>query len=190
MSMMQLHVMDPEEAAARQLQVLIENEDRERRRVARANRAAGHKRPERGDVLHVEAARGIRGRARHRFSAGSKTPITVVGDDDELKPGCVRQHEAELILADTGLLVGTKNATEVEASDLRAALAVRDVELEGLRAENAKLLRLARQSAPDDPNGGPARLRAADHARTELGIPAPERPQPVTQTDDFGPATK
>lgn len=185
MNTVQLQVMDPEEAAARQAQILADNEARERRRLAAANRAAGHAKPDPGVVLYVESARGVRGRARHRFQAGVRAPITVVGPDDELKPGCVREHEAELILADMGLLVGARNATEVEAGQLRAVIAQQEAELEKLRSDNARYVREARRGAKDDGQGGPARLRAADKARSD-------RPDPgsATTTDDFGSPNK
>lgn len=169
MQTVQVEVLTTEEQAAKQAAIMAENERRELERVAKKNRAAGHARPEPGDRLYVTTMRGIarRGRAGIRFSQEARTELLVV-DNDPDKRGeipstavTVTVDGAEAILHDDALNVSGRPATEAEAADLRSLLADRDSELAAARAELATLRREARQAAPPDPQGGPARLRAA-----------------------------
>ncbi len=177
MNAIPMQVMDPEEHAALTAQVLADNEAKDRARVAAQNRLAGHRRPEPGDRLFVEPARGLKQRARGGvlFLEGKKTELLVVGEDDTVGANQVRAHQAEQILADRSLNVGGRSASEADAADLRARVETQEAELAKLRAENARYVREARANAKDDGAGGPARLRAAAKARGE-------RPDP----DGFG----
>lgn len=168
MQTVQVEVLTSEEQAVRQAEIMAANERRDRERVAAKNRAAGHAKPEPGDRLYVTTMRGIsrRGRAGIRFSQEARTELLVVDNDidkrGELPAGVVivTVDGAEAILHDDALNVSTRPATEAEAADLRSTLADRDSELAAARAELATLRREARQAAPPDPQGGPARLRA------------------------------
>lgn len=179
MQTVQVEVLTTEEQAAKQAAIMAENERRELERVAKKNRAAGHARPEPGDRLYVTTMRGIarRGRAGIRFSQEARTELLVV-DNDPDKRGeipstavTVTVDGAEAILHDDALNVSGRPATEAEAADLRSLLADRDSELAAVRAELAAARREARQAAPPDPQGGPARLRAQ---------------RKVTDSDGFG----
>ncbi len=173
-STIQLEIPTTEEAAAQLERERVSNERRERERLAAANRAAGYADPEPGARLYVTTARGIprRSRAGCTFTDSDRTLVLVVGDDHpvgrikddkgaEIGGFWVHAHGAEMILADNALTVATQNATEAEASDMRKQLAAKDAEIVALKAEHARALREARMAAKDDPNGGPARLRAA-----------------------------
>jgi hypothetical protein len=172
MQPIQTNIMDPEEQAAFHATVLAENEVRERARVAARNRAAGHAKPCPGDRLYVMPAAGLRQRCRAGvlFLDRVKAEVVVLEDGVTPEPGTVGVpvHGAELILADDSLNVITKSETSAEAAALRTQVADRDAELAKLKAENARLLREARQRAPEDPSGGPGRLRAQREARSKL----------------------
>lgn len=168
-------MIDQDEAAALHARVLSENEVKERIRVAAENRAAGKRRPEPGDHLFVEAARGLPAKRRARagivFFEGRRRDLLVVGEDDTVGQDQIRVHQAEIILSDPDLVVGSQGASENEASGLRAELARKETELAQLRADNARYVRDARLAAKDDGQGGPARLRAAAKARGEKPDP-------------------
>lgn len=179
-STIQLEIPTQEEAAAKLEAERLHNEARERARLAAANRSTGLSEPKPGDRLYVTTARGIpqRSRAGCHFRETAKSAVLVVEDTEPTGPILegdkptggyrVHVHGAEMILADTGLNVNAQGATEVEASDLRKALAAKDAELVALKAEHARQMREARMTAKDDPNGGPSRLRAA------RGVKAPD----------------
>lgn len=173
MNTIPMQVMDPDELAAITAQVLLDNDAKERARVAAANRLAGHKRPEVGDRLFVEPARGLKQRARGGvlFVEGKRTELTVVGEDDTVGVGQVRAYQAEQILADRSLTVGQRTATDNEAAELRAKVERQETELEKLRADNARYVREQRAAAKDDGQGGPSRLRAAAKARGDRPDP-------------------
>jgi hypothetical protein len=160
--------MTVEEQVSRHAEIMAKNERRALERVAAKNRAAGHAKPEPGDRLYVTTMRGIarRGRAGIRFVQEARTELLVVDNDPDKRGDVpagaitVTVDGAEAILHDDALNVSARPATDVEAADLRSQLADRDSELSAARAELAALKREARQSAPPDPQGGPARLRA------------------------------
>ncbi len=169
MQTVQLEVLSPEEQAAKFAALMVANDRRERDRVAAKNRAAGHAKPEPGDRLYVTTMRGIprRGRAGIRFTQEARTELFVVDNDPdrraEVPSGAhaVTVDDAESILHDEALNVSARPATDAEAADLRTQLADRDSELATARLEIERLRREARQAATPDPQGGPARLRAA-----------------------------
>jgi hypothetical protein len=174
-----LEVLSAEELAGKHVQIMAENDRRERERIAAANRAKGHAKPEPGDRLYVTTMRGIarRGRAGVRFVQEARTELFVV-DNDPNKCGevpanahAVTVDGAEAILHDDALNVSARPATDAEAADLRSQLADRDSELAAARSEIERLKALARQAAPMDPQGGPARLRAADRAARKASDP-------------------
>lgn len=172
-STIQLEIPTQEEAAAKLEADRLHNEARERARLAAVNRATGISEPKPGDRLYVTTARGIpqRSRAGCHFRETAKSTVLVVDEAESIGPIMegdkptggyrVHAHGAEMILADTGLNVNAQGATEVEASDLRKVVAAKDAEIAALKTEHARQLRDARMAAKDDPNGGPARLRAA-----------------------------
>ena len=177
---MQVEIMDPEEAA-RLLEVKrLENEAKERAKVAATNRAAGHADPKAGDRLYV-SCKGMKRRSRAgcTFSDETRTLVTIVADDEEVGPvlegdkptGAYRVHAAgaELILADNALSVNAQNAQEADASDLRKQLVAMDAEIERLKADHARALREARMSAKDAGDGSPSRLIAQRKARAAQG---------------------
>lgn len=172
MQPIQTNIMDPEEQAAFHAAVLAENEAKDRARTAAANRRAGHPEPRPGDRLYVMPAAGLRQRCRAGvlFRERVKAEVLVLADGEQPQPGTVGVSVAgaELILADDSLSVITKSETSADAAALRTQLADRDAEIARLKAENARILREARARAQDDPNGGPARLRAARDAKTRI----------------------
>ncbi|HEY6117546.1 MAG TPA: hypothetical protein VI172_16450, partial [Candidatus Dormibacteraeota bacterium] len=142
MQTVQVEVLEPEEQQIRHAKIMRENEARDRARVAAANRAAGHAKPEPGDRLYVTTMRGIsrRGRAGIRFMQEAKSSLMVVADlanPGEVPSGFtpVSVDGAEAILADDALNVSTRPSTDAEAADLRTQLADRDAEVERLKAE-------------------------------------------------------
>lgn len=169
MQTVQLEVLSTEEQAQRHAQEMARNDHRERERVAAKNRLNGHAKPEPGDRLWVTTARGIprRGRAGIRFTQDARTELVVVPNDPDLRgevpPGVtpVTVDGAEAILHDSDLNVSSRPATDAEAADLRGQLADRDARIAEQAKEIARLKAEARKDAPPDPNGGPARLRAA-----------------------------
>lgn len=164
-------MVDPEEIAAAHARIVLANERKERARVAAGNRARGIAEPKPGDKLFVEPRGERRARGGILFVRGAKTTVLVVGEDDTVGVGQVRAHGAEEILADPELIVGARNATEDQAAKLRADNAAKDAEIAKLKADNERYIREARMRAPDDENGGPARLRAAAKARGERSDP-------------------
>lgn len=172
---MQLHVMDPEEQAARHAEVMAANEAKDRARVARENRAKGFAEPKPGDRLYVSSGRGIkvRSRAGISFNEIERTEVHVIaeGEDPPVGVKSVTPAGAELILADPSLNVMGRSATDAEAADLRKTLADRDSELVKLKAENARLLREARMGARESDTGSPNRLIAARKERARQGDP-------------------
>lgn len=168
-------MIDQDEAAALHARVLSENEVKERARVAAENRAAGKRRPEPGDHLFVEAARGLPAKRRARagivFFEGRRRDLLVVSDDDTVGQDQIQVHQAEVILSDPDLVVGSHGASETEAAGLRADLAKKEAENAQLRAELSRHVREARMAARDDGQGGPVRLRAAQKARGEKPDP-------------------
>lgn len=181
--LMQVEIMDPEEAARLLEAKTAENAAKERARLATANRAAGLAKPEPGDRLYVTTARGIprRSRAACLFTELAKTEVQVVTDDQPTGPVMngdkptgaytVHVHGAEMILNDNSLTVTSQNAQEVDASDLRRQIAAKDAEIERLKSDHARQLREARQSAKDTGDGSPQRLIAQRKAKTGLNDP-------------------
>jgi Skp family chaperone for outer membrane proteins len=179
MQTIQLDVLNPEEAAEKHASTMAANDRRERERVAAKNRAAGHAKPEPGDRLYVTTMRGIkrRGRAGIRFVEEARTELFVVDNDPDKRAAVpsgatpVTVDGAEAILHDDALNVSARPATDAEAADLRSQLADRDSELADAKKEIERLRAQARQAAPMDPQGGPARLRAADRATRKVSDP-------------------
>lgn len=180
--LMQVEIMDPEEAARLLEAKTAENAAKERARLAAANRAAGLAKPEPGDRLYVATARGIprRSRAACLFTEFGKTEVQVVTDDQPIGPVMagdkvvaytVTVHGAEMILSDSSLTVTAQNAQEVDASDLRRQLAAKDAEIERLKTDHARQLREARQGARDAGDGSPQRLIAQRKAKAGLNDP-------------------
>lgn len=169
MQTVHVELLTADEQTAKQAAVMAHNERVARENVAATNRAKGHAKPEPGDRLWVTTARGIprRGRAGVRFTQDARTELLVVDDDPDRRgqiPAGVQTvtvDGAEAILHDDSLNVSSRPATDAEAADLRGQLAARDSELAAMKTELEKLRREARQAAPADPSGGPARLRAA-----------------------------
>lgn len=166
MQTVQIEVLTTEEQSAKNAAIMAENERIERERIAATNRSAGHRKPEPGDRLWVTTQRGLprRGRAGVLFVEDRRTELFVIGGDHTAAPeGAigVSVEAAERILADTALNVSTRPATDAEASSLRSQLAERESELAAARSEIDRLKREARQAAPADPQGRPARLNAA-----------------------------
>jgi len=163
----ELQVLSPEEQAAKNAAILAENEAKERDRIAAANLAAGHAKPEPGAHYWVTAARGITRRSRAGVTFGQErlqlVVVESVSDPGDLPAGAIaiNVNQANAILNDNGLNVHTRSATEAEAADLRTQLQARTAENAALKAEVERLKREARQQAPADPNGGPSRLAAA-----------------------------
>lgn len=177
-----LEVLNPEEAAEKYARVMAANERRDHERIAAKNRAAGHAKPEPGDRLYVTTMRGIkrRGRAGIRFDDQTRTELLVVDNDPEKRGEVPEVPEgtltvtvdgAEAILHDDALNVSARPATDAEASDLRSTLADREAQLAAARSEIERLKREARQAAPMDPQGGPARLRASARAEKKASDP-------------------
>lgn len=170
MQTIQVEVLNAEEEAAKHVLVLAANEEKERERIIAANLASGHPVPSEGFHMFVSTARGIPRRSRAGVTFGpDRLQLVVVKDAKD--PGQIPAGsipitvtQAHAIIHDNGLNVNARAATEVEAAALRTILASRDGEIEKLKAENQRLTREARQAAVDDPNGGPARLRAAKAA--------------------------
>lgn len=164
-------MLDADEQAAYHAGVLRDNELRERARTAAANRRAGHPEPHPGDRLYVLPARGLKQRCRAGilFVESGKRELLVVADDATVEPGQVTVSGAEQIFADPALTVMSRSETAADAAALRTQVADRDAEIVALKARLALAERSARQAAKDDPNGGPARLRAGAKAREEFG---------------------
>lgn len=165
MQKIQVQVLDEAEQAAENERVRLENEQKEAARVALENRIGGLRKPEPGDRIWVSSRRGLprRGRAGVLFVEDQRTELFVTGGDHQTPPtGAipVSVDRAEKILNDKDLNVTTQPSTDAEAAALRTQLAERDSELAKANTEIERLRREARQAAPSDPNGGPARLRA------------------------------
>lgn len=166
MNTMQVAMPTAEETERLHAAVLENNLRVERTKIAADNRAKGHPEPQPGDRLYVSPGRGLKQRVRAGilFTEASPVEVTVVDEFSALGGNSVTVSGAELILADLSLNVRGRNATSAEAADLRIQVADRDREIDRLKIENARILREARMGAKDDPNGGPARLRAAKAA--------------------------
>lgn len=182
--MMQVEMMDPEEAQRLLEAKQAENEAKERTRLATQNRLAGHAKPEPGDRLYVTTARGIpqRSRAGCLFKETARTEIQVAGEGDTVGPVLddkgqptggyiVAVHGAEMIIADTGLNVTALGHEAFDAAEMRKTIAAKDAEIERLRSDNARILREARQGAKDPGDGSPSRLAAARKAKAGLTDP-------------------
>jgi hypothetical protein len=183
--LMQVEMMDPEEAQRLLEAKQAESAAKERARLAAQNRLTGHAKPEPGDRLYVTTARGIpqRSRAGCLFKETARTEICVAGDGDTVGPVLdekgqptgayiVSMHSAEMIIADTGLNVTALGHEAFDASEMRKTIAAKDAEIDRLRSENARILREARQSAKDPGDGSPGRLAAARKAKA--GLPDPD----------------
>ena len=182
--LMQVEIMDPEEAQRLLESKRAENEAKERARLAAANRLAGHPEPKPGDRMYVSPARGLkmRSRARCHFTDAARSTVVVVADTDPTGPildgdkptgnYTVHADGAELILADDALTVTYKDADAFDAAESRRQIASRDQEIERLKAENARILREARMGAKDSGDGAPSRLAAQRKAKA--GLPDPE----------------
>jgi len=176
MNKIELEIPTQEEMAAKMSAELAANAEAEKRRLAAENRLASRSKPEPGDRFYVTTAiRPGRSRAGCMFSPDKRTEVRVAEPGDTIGPMralpggdithyVVDQHGAEMILADNALSLSIVSATEVDVADLRRQLALKDQELEQARAENARILREARQSAPDRGDGSPQRLMAARKA--------------------------
>jgi len=175
MNKIELEIPTQEEMAAKMAAELASNAEAEKRRLAAENRLASRSKPEPGDRFYVTTAiRPGRSRAGCMFTPDKRTEVRVAEPGDKLgvfqdESGkithyVVDQHGAEMILADNALSLSIVSATEVDVADLRRQLALKDQELEQARAENARILREARQSAPDRGDGSPQRLMAARKA--------------------------
>jgi hypothetical protein len=192
---------------ARHAKVLAQNELRELRRLAAANRKAGRPQPKVGDKMWVSVNATLtprRTRAGVQFEKGARVPIEVVDmTDDELaemrvhersrgqpNPLIVTPHGAEQILADDALNVHkTDSALQSDYESLRATNAQLEEELRVAR-EEARTLRAARMAAQDSPTGAPARLQAAAAAAAAAKAAkasAPTSTSTSTPSGDFGP---
>lgn len=171
MSRLIVDVLDPEEQAAKNASVVVENAARERVRLAAKNRAAGHPEPTPGDRFYVQLQIGLsqRSRAGVVFVANKRTVVEIVEDGgapekrDPNVDAYVTPARAEEILADTALTVGARSGGEVDAAKLRAE--VDRLETENKELREAARVRDARMGAEDAGDGKPARLRAARAAR-------------------------
>lgn len=174
--MLQMQMPTTEELEAHHASVLEDNARKDRARTAAANRARGYPEPQPGDRLYVTSGRGIKQRARAGilFNEMEPTEVLVIGELDPHPSGVPSApvSGAELILADPALNVRGRSASDAEAADLRRQLTDRDSELATLRAENARILREARMSAPASNDGSPQRLAAARKAGR--GLPDPD----------------
>ncbi len=169
MQTVQLEILDAEEEAAKNAKVKSENEAKEFERIVAVNLAAGHAVPEVGYHLFV-STRSVPRRSRAGITFG-RDRLHLVVVQDPAKPGelpsgaiAISARQAHLIINDNELSLSSRSATDVEAASLRAENAK-------LKAELAKAQRDARVAADPDPNGGPARLKAA---RAAGGKPDPE----------------
>jgi hypothetical protein len=169
---------------------------REQRRVASANRSAGHPRPKDGDKLHVsisdrQAVR--RSRAGIRFEGkGARMTVDVADVSDAEILTAQRQGQnvvnlwgAEQILADNALNVHQTAASEADLESLRRNNEALEEENRLLRKEAEELRkarREARQAAPESSDGRPSRLPAAAKVKgaTETAVAGAD--------SDFGPA--
>lgn len=166
MNLIQVEVMDPEEAAAKLAANQVANEAKERDRLAASNRARGITAPAPGDKLYVRTAKGIKRRSRAGvvFHEDHKIEVTVVDADTTSGANQVSVHGAEMILADDALNVNAPSATDSELTAARQELETAKAALAASQAENARL-RAARMNAPESKDGRPTRLIAADAAR-------------------------
>lgn len=166
MNLIQVEVMDPEEAAARLALKQAENELAERARLAASNRKRGLAVPVVGNKLYVRTAKGIKRRSRAgvTFHEERSTEVTVVEDEFGSGENEVSVHGAEMILGDDALNVNAPSATDSELTAARKELEAARSEMAAQSAEIARL-RAARMNAPESKDGRPTRLMAADAAR-------------------------
>lgn len=159
MRTVQLEILDAEEEAAKNASVKAENELKEFERIVAANLAAGHPVPDVGYHLFV-STRSVPRRSRAGITFGrDRLHLVVVrdlGEPGDVPSGAIAisARQAHLIIHDNELSLSSRSATDVEAASLRSENA-------RLKEELAKAQRSARASADQDPNGGPARLKAA-----------------------------
>lgn len=174
MQSVQLQMMDPEELAAHNAAVLVENERKARARLAADNRRKGHAKPQAGDRMFVVLAdRTIKRRSRASvlFTPDRRTCCVVADVPEEMKiePGSgidayITPDQAEQILGDNALVVHAMPIAEADSMADRQTIAKLQAELAASRAESARL-RSARQAAEDPGDGSPGRLKAAAKAR-------------------------
>lgn len=173
----------------------LQNEARERRRVVKANRAAGHPAPRVGDKLYVSIGDRTlmrRSRAGLRFEGkGQRKTVEVVdATDEEIKvmqaepnsQDVVNVWGAEQILADEALSINQRAIAPEELDEVRRRNDALEEENRTMREENRKL-REARQGAKDEGDGAPARLIAQREAKAKLEAEGKIKPK---TTDDVG----
>jgi hypothetical protein len=169
-----------------------QNDIRERRRVAKQNRAAGKPEPKAGDKLFVSIGdRTIsrRSRAGVRFEGkGARTTVTVLDEtDEEIKTNqtmgqdVVNVWGAEQILADDALNINQRQVPPEELEAIKRENAALEEENRTMREENRRL-REARQGAKDEGDGAPSRLIAQREAKAKLDADRAK----TTQSVDFG----
>lgn len=173
-SSIQMEIMTADEHAAKLAQVAAENEAAEKVRLATDNRIAMRPKPEPGDRFYVTTlVRPGRSRAGCMFLPDRRTEVRVVAAGEKLGPVLegdkivaytTDANGAEMILADSALSMNISSAAEVDSSELRRQLAVKEQEIERMRADHARMLREARQAAPASADGRPERLLAARKA--------------------------
>lgn len=156
---------------------LAQNDERERRRLRKANQANGHDEPTPGTVLHVQLDGSVtrRNRAGIRFERNTRVPVLVVeGDEFEIAARrgrgemVVSVQGAEQIYADTALHVFGQASSDADVDTLRSQKDTLEEELRVMRSENDALnarIKAARLAAPESTDGRPTRLRAAAAAR-------------------------
>ena len=177
MNKIELEIPTQEELAAKFAAERAANDEAERLRIASENRIALRQQPQPGDRFFVTTAvRPGRSRAGCMFSPDRRTEVRVaelgdtlgpVKDGDKVTHYVVDVNGAEMILADSALSLSIVSADQVDVADLRRQLLLKDQENERLKAENARILREARQAAPDRGDGSPSRLPAARRAKAD-----------------------
>lgn len=178
--------------------IALQNQVRERARVAKANRASGHPLPQVGGKMFVSIADRTlmrRSRAGIRFEGkGARTTVSVINaTDEEIK---VKQTEgqdvvnvwgAEQILADDALNINQRAVAPEELEEVKRENAALEEENRAMR-EDLRKLREARQGAKDEGDGAPARLLAQREAKARLD--AAHAAKPPRQDVDFGKDTE
>lgn len=186
MAIFQLEIPDPDQQQAKIEEVLAANVVRTKTRLAAQNRAAGHAEPQPGDRLYVQLQVGIdrRSRAGVVFNSKKRT-VVLVTDGQPFDPPTAEQlaehgvdalvspDQAEEILGDNALTVGSRSGGDVESSTLRARNAELKGELARVNAELTKLRR-ARMDAVDTGDGRPVRLQAAAKAKADGETKTPD----------------
>lgn len=175
--------------------VSLQNEARERRRVAKTNREAGHPAPRVGDKMFVSIGDRTlmrRSRAGIRFEGkGQRKTVSIIdATDDEIKvlqaepnsQDVVNVWGAEQILADEALSINQRAIAPEELDEVKRRNDALEEENRAMR-EDLRKLREARQGAKDDGDGAPARLIAQREAKAKLEAEGRIRPQ---ATEDVG----